>query len=182
MPKKEKISLRGKENKIPVWLLVISIGLPLIVASLYLLPKRNMVGGIVYAIPAFNAIINGLTIGVLIAGYVAIKRKNLVVHKALMLSAITLSVMFLGGYVAYHSQVESTSFGGQGIIRGIYFSLLISHIVLAAVIAPLILVTLLRALRGEFALHKHIAKFAYPAWLYVAVTGVIVYFMILPYY
>jgi putative membrane protein len=103
-------------------------------------------------------------------------------HRYLMMSAMVMSVIFLLGYVAYHAQVESTSFGGEGAIRTIYFVILISHIVLAAIIAPLVLVTVYRAIKGDLEKHKKIARITYPIWLYVSITGIIVYVMISPYY
>ncbi len=175
-------NLNARDRQLPVWLVVISIALPLTVGLLYLVPKTESVASVVLLIPGFNAIVNSSTIALLLAGYVAIRTGNVNTHKTLMLMAVTMSAMFLVGYVVYHSQVPSTRYEGEGLVRMIYFTLLITHIVLAAVIVPLILVTLLRALRGDFVLHKRIARYAYPAWLYVAVTGVIVYFMIEPYY
>jgi putative membrane protein len=115
-------------------------------------------------------------------GVYFIKNKKRQAHKTVMLSAFTLSVLFLLSYVLYHSQAPATHYGGEGIIKIIYFFILITHIILAACIVPLALFTLLRAWRSEFVKHKAIAKWTFPIWLYVTITGVIVYFMISPYY
>lgn len=103
-------------------------------------------------------------------------------HKTVMLSAFILSCLFLVSYVTYHSQASSTHFGGQGMIRMVYFVILITHIILAAGIVPLALFTITRSWRGEFNKHKKIARWTLPIWLYVTITGVVVYLMISPYY
>ena len=99
-----------------------------------------------------------------------------------MASAVLMSVLFLIGYVVYHASVESTKFGGEGDIRYIYFFILITHIILAAALAPLVLLTLFRAIKQDFEKHKKIARWTYPIWLYVSITGIVVYLMISPYY
>lgn len=169
----------SKWNKI---IAAIAVVLPLVVAVLYYMPKSGEAGEMVRAIPFFNAIVNGCTFLLITAGIVAIKTGKQTWHRYFMMSAMVMSVIFLLGYVAYHAQVESTPFGGEGMIRTVYFIILISHIVLAAVIAPLVLVTVYRAIKGDFEKHKKIAKITYPIWLYVSITGIIVYVMISPYY
>lgn len=111
-------------------------------------------------------------------GYLFIRRKKVMAHKLCMLSAFTTSTLFLISYLTYHFQVGSVPFKGQGWIRAVYFTILISHTVLAAVIVPLVMLTLFRALKGRFAHHKRIARWTLPLWLYVSVTGVVVYWML----
>ncbi|MFD0777436.1 DUF420 domain-containing protein [Flavobacterium myungsuense] len=133
-------------------------------------------------LPPIYATTNGITALVLIAAVIAIKNGKRKLHETLMKIAIGLSVLFLVMYVAYHMTADSTPFGGEGIIRYVYFFLLISHIILSIIIIPLVLITYVRALAQRFDAHKKIAKITFPIWLYVAVTGVIVYLMIAPYY
>lgn len=181
MQNQESIILKGDglKNKL---IIAIATLLPIVVTILYFIPKGDQPNDFLREIPKFNAIINGLTFLALIFGVRAIKSGNKVLHRALMISAFMLGTLFLIGYVAYHSQVESTHFGGEGVIKIVYFSLLISHILLAAVLAPLVLISISRALNGDFVKHKKIAKITYPIWLYVSITGIIVYLMIAPYY
>lgn len=160
----------------------IAVILPLVVAILYYMPKTGEAGEMVRAIPLFNAIVNGCTFVLITAGIISIKNSKQTLHRFFMVSAMVLSVIFLLGYVAYHAQVESTPYGGEGLIRTVYFAILISHIALAAIIAPLVLVTVYRAVKGDMEKHKKIAKITYPIWLYVSITGIIVYVMISPYY
>lgn len=129
-------------------------------------------------LPAFNAVLNGTSALLLSLGYAFIRRRRIVAHKTCMLSAFGVSVLFLLSYVAYHYQAGSRPFGGHGPLRVIYFLLLISHIVLAAVIVPLALTTIYRAWQGSFARHVKIARWTLPVWLYVSVTGVVVYWML----
>lgn len=113
---------------------------------------------------------------------VAIKKGNRKLHENLMRTAIVLSTLFLVMYVAYHMTSDSTKFGGEGALKYVYYFILITHIALSVVIIPFVLVTYLRALLGKFENHKKIARITFPLWLYVAITGVVVYFMISPYY
>jgi putative membrane protein len=129
-----------------------------------------------------NAVINSTVSVLLLAGLLAIKNKKYILHKRIMLSAMILSCLFLVSYICHHLFTGETKFGGAGTIRYIYFFILGTHIVLAAVILPFILFTAYRALIGEWPQHKKLAKITWPVWFYVAVTGVIVYFMISPYY
>ncbi len=130
----------------------------------------------------FNAVVNSTVAALLILGYLLVRQKNYVAHKNVMLVAIVLSSLFLVSYIAHHLFAGETHFGGTGGIRTFYFVLLISHIALAAIILPIILFTAYRSLTGEFAKHKKIARYTFPLWLYVSVTGVVVYLMISPYY
>jgi len=129
-------------------------------------------------LPALNAALNGTAACVLVLGYRLIRRKRVTGHRRCMATAFGLSCVFLGSYLIHHMQVGSVPFAGQGWVRPVYFILLVSHIVLAALIVPLALVTLYRALSGQFPRHVRIARWTLPIWLYVSVTGVIVYVML----
>lgn len=152
------------------------------VAFLYYGPKLTIDGFNYMILPPINAVLNGLTSVVLIAGLAAIKRKKIQLHQRLMTVALALSVLFLLCYVTYHGMAEHTAFGGEGAIAGVYYTILISHIVLAAAIVPLVLITVVRAWSQRFDKHRKIARITLPLWLYVSVTGVVVYLMIAPYY
>lgn len=121
---------------------------------------------------------NALSAVLLTLGFVFIRRKNILAHKVCMISAFAASTVFLACYLWYHTHHGVTRFAGQGLVRGFYFALLGSHTVLAVVIVPLVLVTLYRAWRGRFELHKRVARRTLPLWLYVSVTGVLVYWML----
>ncbi len=131
-------------------------------------------------LPALNAMLNSLSATLLIMGYLFIRQKNIKVHRALMISAFVTSTLFLTSYLVYHFSKElgPTKFQGEGIVRPIYFFILITHTILAVVIVPLVFVTFSRALKKKFELHRRIARWTLPIWLYVSVTGVIVYLML----
>lgn len=133
---------------------------------------------IVTYLPTLNAILNATSGILLCIGYYMIRKKNKRVHKRMMISAIITSLCFLTSYVIYHSFVGSVSFQGQGLIRPIYFTILTSHTVLAITIVPMVIITLSRALRSRFDHHRRIARWTFPIWLYVSVTGVLVYMML----
>jgi putative membrane protein len=133
-------------------------------------------------LPHLNAALNATSTVLLIFGLIFILRRQVTAHQICMISALIVSTLFLVSYLVYHAHAGSTRFAGQGIIRPIYFFILITHIILAALILPLIVMTLRRALRGEFALHKRIARWTYPLWLYVSITGVTVYLMLYHFY
>jgi len=130
------------------------------------------------SLPLVNALLNSLATILLISGYVAIRRGKIQVHRALMLCAFATSVLFLTSYLIYHAHVGSRPFPGRGLVRTVYFTILISHVVLAAVIPPLAAVTLWQALRSRFDRHVRIARWTLPLWLYVSVTGIVVYLML----
>ena len=132
----------------------------------------------VSSLPGLNAALNSASALLLFAGYLFIRSRKVMAHKLCMLSAFTTSGLFLISYLTYHYQVGSVPFKGQGWSRVVYFSVLISHTVLAAAIVPLVLVTLTRALKGSFERHKRIARWTLPIWLYVSVTGVLIYWML----
>ena len=159
---------------------MVSILVPVLVAILFSVRIPNVAS--LDFLPPIYATINGLTALILIIAYVAIRNKKIKLHETLMKIAIGLSLVFLAMYVAYHMTSDSTPYGGQGIIRYFYFFILISHIVLSIGIIPMVLVTYVRAISKRFADHKKIAVITFPIWLYIAITGVIVYLMISPYY
>jgi putative membrane protein len=135
-----------------------------------------------YTLPMLNAMLNGSAFLMLVAALLAIKRKRIVWHRAFTTAAMVLSVLFLVSYVAFHYTSPETPFGGSGAIKGIYYFILITHILLSAVIVPLALLAYTHGLASRFVKHKRIVRIAYPMWLYVTLTGVIVYLMISPYY
>ncbi|MDO7876923.1 DUF420 domain-containing protein [Hymenobacter sp. ASUV-10] len=162
---------------------VLGAVVPLLVAVLYYFPETFRIPGAqVKFLPAVNAVLNSLTAVCLLTGFYFIRQKNVLAHRAMMGTAFAFGALFLLSYVAYHSQVPSTHFGGVGTIRLVYFFLLLTHISLAVVTVALVLFTLYFALTGQYTKHKRIARWTFPVWLYVSVTGVIVYFMISPYY
>jgi putative membrane protein len=182
--KKDRRMSNSVEKKYNKWIVVLSVVIPLVVAILFRVKLKDFGFNVepLSFLPPIYASINGLTALVLIIAVWAVKNGNRKLHERLMKFAIFLSVMFLGMYVAYHMTSDSTSYGGQGAIRYVYFFILISHILLSIIIIPLVLVTYVRALAERFDRHRKIAKITFPIWLYVAVTGVVVYLMISPYY
>ncbi|HLV14330.1 MAG TPA: DUF420 domain-containing protein [Xanthomarina sp.] len=173
-----------KEKKYNKWILVLSITIPLVVAVLFGVNLRDMGFDVepLTFLPPIYATINGLTAVFLIVAFIAIKNKKVVLHENLMKTAVGCSVIFLVLYVAYHMTSDSTKFGGEGTIKYVYYFILITHILLSIVIIPFVLITFVRGLAGSFERHKKIARITFPLWLYVAVSGVIVYLMISPYY
>ncbi|MES2448016.1 MAG: DUF420 domain-containing protein [Bacteroidota bacterium] len=172
------------EKKYNIWIIVLSIAIPLVVAVLFGVNLRDLGYDVkpLTFLPPIYATTNGLTAIVLILAVNAIKNGKRKLHENLMKFAILLSILFLGMYVAYHMTSDSTKFGGEGAIKYIYYFILITHILLSIIIIPFVLVTYVRALAERFDKHKKLAKITFPMWLYVAVTGVIVYLMISPYY
>lgn len=133
----------------------------------------------IHDLPAVNASLNALSTVFLTVGYIFIKQRKQNAHRNCMISAFVTSTIFLACYLTYHFTVKAvTKFQGQGLVRPIYFFILITHVVLAVVIVPLILMTLSRALKQRFDLHKKIARWTWPLWMYVSITGVIVYLML----
>lgn len=173
-----------KEKKYNKWIVALSIIIPVAVAALFGVNLRKLGFNVepLTFLPPIYATINGLTAIVLVIAVVAIKNKNRKLHERLMKFAITLSVLFLLLYIAYHMTSDSTAFGGEGAIKYVYYFILITHIVLSVVVIPFVLITYVRAITNNIERHKKIAKITFPLWLYVAVTGVVVYLMISPYY
>lgn len=132
----------------------------------------------IHSLPAVNAILNATAAVLLIAGYSLIRRKRIQAHRRVMITAFSVSIAFLISYLVYHSQVGSVHYQKTGAIRDVYFSILISHTALAAAVPVLAIITLRRALRGDFKRHYRIARWTLPIWLYVSVTGVVVYLML----
>ena len=172
------------EKKFSKFIVLVSVLIPVVVALLFSVKLKDFGYNVqpLSFLPPIYATINGITAVVLVAGVLAIKNGKRKLHERLMTSAIALSVAFLVMYVAYHMTSDSTKFGGEGMIRNVYFFILISHIILSIAVIPLVLITYVRALAERFDRHKKIAKITFPIWLYVAVTGVVVYLMISPYY
>ena len=129
-------------------------------------------------LPALNAALNSISAVFLFAGFLFIRQNHVKAHRASMLSAVVCSTLFLISYLVYHYHVGSVRFQGQGIVRVVYFAILLTHTILAAAIVPLVLMTLVRALRNRFDAHLRIARWTFPLWLYVSVTGVVVYLML----
>jgi putative membrane protein len=129
-------------------------------------------------LPTVNASLNALSGVFLLVGYVLIRRRHITAHRNAMLGAFASSTLFLISYVVYHAQAGSRPFTGQGVIRYVYFAILISHVILATAILPMAISTLSRGLRGRYVEHKRIARWTFPTWMYVSVTGVIVYVML----
>ncbi len=129
-------------------------------------------------LPLVNASLNSLATILLITGYICIRRRRIAAHRAMMIAAFVTSALFLVSYLVYHAQTGSRPFPGRGAVRGIYFTILITHIVLAATIPPLAGVTLWRAYQGRFDRHMRVARWTLPLWLYVSITGIVVYVML----
>lgn len=168
------------EKKYNRWIIILSILIPLVVAILFGVRIPNVKP--LSFLPPIYATINGITAVILIVAIMAIKNGKRVLHERLMKTCILLSISFLLMYIAYHMTSDATPFGGEGSIKIVYFFILISHILLSIGVIPLVLITYVRALSERFDKHKKIAKITFPLWLYVAITGVIVYLMISPYY
>lgn len=173
----QEITSSKKYNK---WIVILSIAIPLVVAALFGVKIPNAKP--LTFLPPIYATINGITALLLIIAVWAIKNKNRKLHEQLMKTAIACSVAFLAMYVAYHMTSDSTSFGGVGAIKYVYYFILITHILLSIVIIPFVLITYVRAITNDIERHKKIAKITFPLWLYVAISGVLVYLMISPYY
>ena len=176
MSNTENISIETKYKKL---IILISIVVPVVVAILF---GVKIEGYNFSFLPPIYASINGLTAILLVTAVIAIKNRNQKLHEILIKTCLALSISFLVMYVVYHMTSTSTSFGGEGWIRLVYLFILISHILRSVIIIPFVLFTYVRAISGNFAKHRALARYTFPLWLYVAVTGVIVYLMISPYY
>jgi len=165
-----------KYNKLIV---ILSIVIPLAVAALF---GIKIDAELPIFLPPIYASINALTALVLVLAFMAIQKKNIILHKRLIQFAIVLSVVFLLLYIAYHITSDSTKYGGEGVQKYIYYFILITHILLSITVIPFVLITYVRAITNNIEKHKKIARITFPLWLYVAITGVIVFMMISPYY
>lgn len=186
--------LQSTEKKYQLWINIVSVAIPVVVAFLFMVRIPNVEP--LSFLPPIYASINGITAILLVMALVAIKNKKIVLHENLMKTAIACSFLFLVMYVAYHMTSDSTKFGDinsdgvrseieaakLGASLYVYQFILLSHILLSIIVIPLVLISYVRAKLEKYELHKKIVKFAFPIWLYVAVTGVIVYLMISPYY
>lgn len=171
-----------QRNFTPI-IVLLTIVINALVAFLYFMPKYETFSDVDLTIlPFMNAVFNSFTFVFLVAALVTIKQKNIKLHKRFILMAFVTTALFLVSYVTYHAMAESTAFGGEGAIRYIYYFILLTHIVFSAVIVPLALVTVARGFNRQVEKHRKIAKWTMPLWLYVSLTGVIVYIMISPYY
>ncbi len=166
-----------KYNK---WIVILSIIIPVIIAVLFTVKIPNVEP--LTFLPPIYAGMNAVTALVLIAAVVAIKKKDKKVHEYFMKSAILFSILFLVLYITYHMTSDATSYGGEGTVKYIYYFILITHILLSIMVIPFVLITYVRAITNDFERHKKIARYTFPLWLYVAVSGVAVYIMISPYY
>lgn len=175
--KKVKVSPEKKYNNLIV---ALSIIIPIVVALLFTVKIPNVKP--LSFLPPIYAAINGLTAVILVIAFWAIKNKMIVLHENLMTTAVGCSAVFLLMYVAYHMTSDSTAYGGEGTLRYIYYFILITHILLSIIIIPFVLITYVRAISRDFERHKKIARITFPLWLYIAITGVVIYIMISPYY
>ena len=172
------------EKKYNKWIITLSVLIPVAVAVLFKIKLKDLGFNVapLPILPPIYATINGITAVLLVSAVLAIKKGKKQLHEKLMKTAIACSLVFLVLYIAYHMTTDSTKFGGSGTIKYVYYFILLSHITLSIVTIPLVLITYVRALAEKFDKHKKIAKITFPIWLYVAVTGVVVYMMISPYY
>ena len=171
-----------REQKANRIITVLSLAIPVAVAVLLGIRQKVDLGAWTTYLPHINAVLNSVTALLLLLGLYFIRQKNVLAHKRTMLTAFTLGSVFLVSYVLYHLSNESTPFGGQGWIRPVYYFLLVSHIVLSVVVVWFVLRAVYFALSGQIGRHKKTVKWAFPIWLYVSITGVVVYLLIRPYY
>ena len=174
--------LKKKDKQARLLILTVSFVVFAAVVFLSRFTLQVDLGFDVHVFALANAVINSIVTILLIWAFVAVKGRNYELHKKLMLWAMGLSVLFLVSYIAHHLLAGETKFGGAGAMKGIYYFILATHIPLAAIILPFILFTAYRGLTGEFANHRKLSKYTWPLWLYVSITGVLVYMFISPYY
>lgn len=174
--------LTKNDKKANIFIISVSAIIFLTVVILHELNLKIKVNFDPHIFAKFNALINASVSILLISGLFFVKTKKYMLHKRVMNLSIILSVFFILSYIAHHLLAESTVFGGEGSIKSIYYFILVTHIILAGLSLPFILYTAYRASIAEFGKHKKLARYVYPVWLYVAITGVIVYFLISPYY
>jgi putative membrane protein len=175
-------AIRKNDKAARLYILTVSFVIFAAIAILSRVKLEVNLGFDVHVFALMNAIINTTVSVVLIAAYITVRRKNYLLHKKLMIAAMVLSILFLVSYIAHHLLAGDTKFGGEGPIRYFYYFILATHILLAAIILPFILFTAYRGLTSEFVRHRKIARYTFPIWLYVSVTGVLVYLLISPYY
>ncbi|MGB5243801.1 MAG: DUF420 domain-containing protein [Lutimonas sp.] len=173
------VKAKAAQKNYRALIIALSFAIPLAVAALF---KVKIDVELPVFLPPIYATINGITAIILVTAVWAIKNGKRSLHEKLMKSALVLSALFLILYVLYHMTSTSTAFGGEGILKYLYYFILISHILLSVAVVPFVLFTFLHGMNQDFNKHKRLARIAFPLWLYVAVTGVIVYIMISPYY
>jgi putative membrane protein len=176
------MSEANKQDRTMLAINIVSVAIPLVVALLLGVRTKFDLGTWTKMLPHAIGAINTLTSVVLIAAWIAIMKRKVSLHQRLMTSAIMLGALFLVCYVTYHLSNPSTKYGGAGLMRGLYYFTLISHVVLSLIVLPLVLRSYAFAWTNQIARHRSLAKFALPIWLYVSVTGVLVYLMIRPFY
>lgn len=178
------MSSLAQERKYKRIIIALSIIIPIAVAALFMINLRELGFDVepLTFLPPIYATINGITALLLYFAVMAIKNGNKKLHERLTTTAIACSLAFLLMYIAYHMTSDSTKFGGEGAVKYMYYFILITHILLSIVIIPFVLLTYMRAKLGDFEKHKKIARTTFPLWMYVAISGVIVYLMISPYY
>ncbi|MDC0249364.1 DUF420 domain-containing protein [Flavobacteriales bacterium] len=177
--------MKKKDSFLVPLIIILSIIIPIVVALLMLFPDFFYIESDNFdfsSLPFFHAILNGSTALLLLAGFVLIKNKNTKAHKISMMSAFVLSSIFLISYVISKLTNDPVPFRGEGVIRAAYFFILITHILLSIAVLPLALFSIYRGLTGEVSKHKKIVKWTFPIWMYVAITGVMVYLFMTPYY
>lgn len=172
------------EKEYNTWIIVLSVIIPVVVAILFGVNLQELGFDVkpLTFLPPIYASINAVTALVLVIAFIDIQNKNITRHKRLMQFAIILSLTFLVMYIAYHMTSDSTKYGGEGIIKYVYYIILITHILMSIIVIPFVLITYVRAITNNIERHKKIAKITFPLWLYVAISGVVVYIMISPYY
>ena len=175
-----KIENQNSGLKYKTLIIIVSIVIPLVVLVLFNIRIKSLPA--LTFLPPIYASINGLTAILLVAALYSIKNKKVKQHEVLMKTSILLSLVFLVMYILYHMTTDPTPFGGEGFIKYLYFFILFTHITLSIFIVPMVLITYVRAISNMFDKHKKIARITFPIWLYIAVTGVVVYLMISPYY
>jgi len=176
------IVLKKNDKQASILIITFTIVVFAVVSLLSGLNLKFNVGFNVHIFALINAVINFSVSMLLISALVAVKAKKIALHRNLMFAAILLSVLFLVSYIAHHLLGGDTKYGGEGALRYVYFFILITHIILAGIILPFILFTAYRALISEIPQHKKLAKYTFPLWLYVSITGVLVFLLISPYY
>jgi len=176
------MKLKKNDRNAKLLIFTVSFVVFAVIASLSRIKLDVELGFDKHLFAKINAVLNSMVSVLLLAGLATIKMKKRKIHENIMLTAMVLSILFLVSYICHHLFTGDTKFGGEGSIRLIYFVILITHIILAAVILPFILFTAYRALTGDYQKHKKLARITWPVWLYVSVTGVVVYLLISPYY
>lgn len=175
---------RTKIDRVALPVIVgLSVLVPVLVLVLMFLPERyELVETQVGTFPFFHAVLNFTTAVLLLVGYYFMKKENYIAHRNVMITAFVLSAIFLVSYVISKASNDPVPYGGEGMLRYLYFFVLITHILLSGIIVPLVLFTMYRGLTGEYRKHARIAKWTFPVWMYVAITGVLVYLFMAPYY